>query len=175
MKNKVFIALAAAVAMSALTACGDSSGSSEPSKAEACAQGISEDCLAGTWSLIGLANKNTGDIYPYADYKQAGKQPGKLIFDKEKKKFEMDLPVGVSTVDPNDYPIYGDWSIAEGGKLHLHMMTTAIEGFNFDLTPVIKVEGNIVRMTFDRLFFLAPEIDDSPANVNTEVYTISAE
>ena len=117
MKNKVFIALAAAVAMSALTACGDSSGSSEPSKAEACAQGISEDCLAGTWSLIGLANKNTGDIYPYADYKQAGKQPGKLIFDKENKKFEMDLPVGVSTVDPNDYPIYGDWSIAEGGKL----------------------------------------------------------
>ena len=76
MKNKVFIAMTAAVAMAALTACGDSSGSSEPSKAEACAQGISEDCLAGTWSLIGLANKNTGDIYPYADYKQAGKQPG---------------------------------------------------------------------------------------------------
>ena len=63
MKNKVFIALAAAVAMSALTACGDSSGSSEPSKAEACAQGISEDCLAGTWSLIGLANKNKLNLH----------------------------------------------------------------------------------------------------------------
>ena len=57
MKNKVFIAMTAAVAMAALTACGDSSGSSDPTKAEACAQGVSDECLDGTWDLIGIATQ----------------------------------------------------------------------------------------------------------------------
>lgn len=171
MKNKVFIAMTAAVAMAALTACGDSSGSSEPTKAEACAQGVSDECLDGTWDLIGIATNQTGEIYPYANYSA---NPGKLIFNKENHTLEFDLPaVGTSKVDPRDYPVYGTWSIADG-KLHVSVSTTAIHGTNFDFEPTLKVEGAVVKMTLNKLFFIVPEIDDSVPDANTEVFTISA-
>ncbi|MBR2272106.1 MAG: hypothetical protein IJ912_07230 [Fibrobacter sp.] len=171
MKNKVFIAMTAAVAMAALTACGDSSGSSDPTKAEACAQGVSDECLDGTWDLIGIATNQTGEIYPYANYSA---NPGKLIFNKENHTLEFDLPaVGTSKVDPRDYPVKGTWTVANG-IVNFHIMSTAINGTRFEMVPTVKIEGAFVKLTFNRLLFLIPEVDDSPFDANTEVFTISA-
>lgn len=172
MKNKVFIAMTAAVAMAALTACGDSSGKAEPSKAESCSQKpITAECLNGTWDVVGIA-KLTGESI--ADY-SAG--PGKLIMTKtegkEEGKVEFDLPGSASKVNPLDYPVHGTWTVANG-VVNFHIISTAIYGTRFEMVPTVKVEGAFVKLTFNRQLFLIPEVDDSPFDANTEVFSISA-
>lgn len=172
MKNKVFIALTAAVAMSALTACGDSSGKSDPSKAESCAQvPVSAECLNGTWDVVGIAALTGESIVDYSA------NPGKLILTKDDGKesgsLEFDLPGNTSKVNPLDYPVYGTWTIANG-VIDFHIMSTAINGTRFQMVPKVKIEGAFVKMTFGSQLFLIPEVDDRPADSNTEVFSISA-
>ena len=172
MKNKVFIAMTAAVAMAALTACGDSSGSSEPTKAESCSQvPVSAECLDGTWNVAGIAKLTGESVFDYSA------NPGKLTLTRDKGKesgsLTFELPAAASRVDPRDYPVYGTWTVANG-VVNFHIMSTAINGTRFDMVPTVKIEGAFVKLTFNRLLFLIPEVDDSPIDANTEVFTISA-
>ena len=172
MKNKVFIAMTAAVAMAALTACGDSSGKDDPTKAESCSQvPVSAECLDGTWNVTGIATLTGESIVDYSA------NPGKLILTKtegkEEGSLEFDLPGAASRVDARDYPIYGTWSVANG-IVSFHIMSTAINGTRFEMVPTVKVEGAFVKLTFNRQLFLIPEVDDRPVDANTEVFTINA-
>ena len=78
-----------------------------------------------------------------------------------------------SKVDPRDYPVKGTWTVANG-IVNFHIMSTAINGTRFEMVPTVKIEGAFVKLTFNRLLFLIPEVDDSPFDANTEVFTISA-
>ena len=177
MKNKVFIGLAAALALSAFTACSESSGSSEPTKAELCANGLSKECLIGSWDMVGFASNSTGEIFPNFDYTA---NPGKLIFKDvchiDGCEFEFDLPsAGLTRLNPLDYPVYGRWTI-EDKTLKLHSISTALYKSNYETVPVVKVEGAVVKMMFGGLWLMENETDES--NIKTygaEVYTISAQ
>ena len=57
---------------------------------------------------------------------------------------------------------------------NFHIMSTAINGTRFEMVPTVQIEGAFVKLTFNRLLFLIPEVDDSPFDANTEVFTISA-
>ena len=81
MKKSFFAVVAAGVCATALlVGCGDSSSSPSKSRVQKCANGLSDECLIGTWNLNGLANlaTPTRDIRtPDFDYQA---NPGKLVF-----------------------------------------------------------------------------------------------
>ena len=59
MKTKIFTLLAAST-LAFFTACSDDSGSK--SIAEICADGLSEDCLIGTWTLKSISQKSDKSV-----------------------------------------------------------------------------------------------------------------
>ncbi len=175
MKNKVFIGLAAALALSAFTACSESSSSSKPTKAEECAKGLSKECLVGAWSMIGFANVGTGEILPNYDYQAA---PGLLTFNED-GSFQFDLPTaapaGLRDVDCN--PIFGNWSIS-GTSLSMHAtvggLCLAKQSATF--TPTIAADGANIKMTVGGLWLLENATDEtSIKSYSSEVFTISAQ
>ena len=181
MKNKVFIAMTAAVAMAALTACGDSGTSSAKSKATECANGLSAECLQGTWSLIGIApistdpaNPGAGEIMANFNYSAA---PGVMIFNED-GSFQFDVPQGapegLKTVDCN--PVYGTWSVSEA-SLTLKGTTNSVclGQKNITVTPLIKPEGAVIKMSLGALWLMENATDEvSLKSTSTEVFTISA-
>ena len=180
MKKMYLVPLAAALALSTFTACGDSSSDPKPSKAEECASALATgvptaECLVGTWNMVGLANANlNNEVLPGFDYSAA---PGKMVF-TEDGKFEFDLPTaGISKLDPLDYPVYGDWKI-EGNVIKLHSMSTALHKTRTELTPSFTTDGAVIKMTFgpSTLWLMENETDEQSIKANaTEVYTISVQ
>ena len=81
MKKSFFAVAAAGVcATTLLVGCGDSSSSPSKSRVQKCANGLTDECLIGTWNLNGLVNLSTPtrDIRtPNFDYQA---NPGKLEF-----------------------------------------------------------------------------------------------
>ena len=177
MNKKLFIGLAAAVAMSALTACSESSSSSKPSKAEECANGLSAECLVGAWNMNGFANSGTGEMLPNFNYTAA---PGKMTFNED-GTFQFDVPAGAPaghrTEDCN--PIYGNWSVAGTTltmRATINEMCVDSHKKKIDLVPKIVVDGVEVKMTYGSLWLLENATDEVSIKDNsTEVYTISAQ
>lgn len=167
---------------SGLTTCDDSSSCNRmPSKAEECASSIggvvTAECLVGTWSLIGIANANLGEIYPDFNY-AAG--PGKLIFTDD-GKFQFDLPTVSLDASPflssQDFPVYGSWHI-EGNVIKLHSASVILFKTRVDRIPRIVLEGSEIKMTFgaNTLWLMEIAVGETDVKANaTEVYTISAD
>ena len=174
MKKMLLVPFAAALALSTLTACGDSSSDPKPSKAEECANGLSSDCLVGSWNMIGLANSGTGEILPSYDYKSA---PGMLTFNED-GSFQFDVPaaapVDLRTIDCN--PVYGTWTVS-GNTL---TMKSTVNGMclakkSTTVVPIITTNGAQIKMTMGGLWLLENATDEVSIKSNsTEVYTISA-
>ena len=174
MKKMLLVPFALAVSM--FTACGDSSSDPKPSKAEECANGLSSDCLVGSWNMIGLANSGTGEILPSYDYKSA---PGMLTF-SEDGSFQFDVPAAapadLRTIDCN--PVYGTWTVS-GNTL---TMKSTVNGMCLDtkqksitFVPIITTNGAQIKMTTGVLWFFFNATDEKSIKENsTEVYTISA-
>ena len=178
MKKMYLVPLAAALALSTFTACGDSSsGATKTSKAVECSKGVTAECLVGTWNLVGLANANlNNEILPSFDYSTG---PGQLTF-TEDGKFQFDLPTvnlaASPLINPMDFPVYGDWK-AEGNVLKLHAMSTAIYPARTEVTPIIVVTATEVTMSFGpgTLWLMNNASDETSIRANgTEFYTISA-
>ncbi|MBR5413631.1 MAG: hypothetical protein IK114_11425 [Fibrobacter sp.] len=181
MKNKVFIAMTAAVAMAALTACGDSGTSAAKSKATECANGLSAECLQGTWSLVGIApistdpaNPGAGEILTDYNYSAA---PGVMTFNED-GTFQFDLPQGapegLKTVDCN--PVYGTWTVSEANLT----LKSTVNGMclgqgSITVTPLIKPEGAVIKMSLGTLWLMENVTDQVDLKATTtEVFTISA-
>ena len=173
MKKMLLVPFAAALALSTLTACGDSSSDPKPTKAQECANGLSSDCLVGSWNMIGLANSGTGEILPSYNYTA----PGKLTFNED-GSFQFDLPAAapadLRTIDCN--PVYGTWSVS-GNTL---AMEATVNGMclakkRTTVVPVITTNGAQIKMTTGSLWLLENATDEKSIKENsTEVYTISA-
>ena len=168
------LAVASLCSLAAFTACGDSSSSASKSKAEECANGLSAECLQGSWNMLGFANNGTGEILPAYDYKAA---PGKLTFNED-GTFQFDVPLSapadLKAGDCN--PVYGNWTIS-GTQLTLkgtiNGMCLAHKSATF--TPVIAAEGAEIKMSMGGLWLMENATDEvSIKSYAGEVYTISA-
>lgn len=175
MKKISMLALASLCSMGLLSACSDS-GSSAPSRAELCANGISDDCLVGAWNAIGLTSNATGDKYALADFSAA---PGTLTFNKD-KTFQFDAPTAptaASIATPDCNPVYGEWNVV-AGVLNMVAGTGSLcmGPKNVDLHATVAVDelGN-VTLKFGQLYYTYNLVDDASVRASyTETYTISA-
>jgi len=171
MKKMFLVPLAIAVSM--FTACGDSSSDPKPTKAQECANGLSADCLVGSWNMIGLANSGTGEILPSYNYTV----PGMLTFNED-GSFQFDVPLAapadLRTIDCN--PVYGTWTVS-GNTL---TMKSTVNGMclakkSTTVVPIITTNGAQIKMTMGGLWLLENATDEVSIKSNsTEVYTISA-
>ena len=162
-----------AIAVSMFTACGDSSSDPKPTKAQECANGLSADCLVGSWNMIGLANSGTGEILPSYNYTV----PGMLTFNED-GSFQFDVPLAapadLRTIDCN--PVYGTWTVS-GNTL---TMKSTVNGMclakkSTTVVPIITTNGAQIKMTMGGLWLLENATDEVSIKSNsTEVYTISA-
>ena len=78
MKKSFFAVVAAGVCATALlVGCGDSSSSPSKSRVQKCANGLTDECLIGTWNMEGLVNMQAMPhaVRPAFDYASA---PGKI-------------------------------------------------------------------------------------------------
>lgn len=176
--KRTFSAIFGAACLSAtafLAACSDDSSSS-PSKAEECANGLTAECIEGSWDLQGmvsLQDTTMSDINAFYNYTAA---PGKLTF-TEDGSFQFDLPVGSPTSAETDCnPVYGNWTV-ENGVLTMKSTVgnVCLISRNKTLTPVIKVEANVVKMRFNELWLLYNETDEeSVRSYYAELFSISA-
>ncbi len=172
-----------AMAATLFSACGDSSSTSAPSKAEQCATGLSADCLMGTWSINGptipifVGNDIVYDIDPSHNFK-ASPATLRFYYDKQTKRntFEfINSPLSTAECQPSSEQMYGTWEIV-GSSLHLfaRIGNECMEKNDATLTPVIAVSGSSVTMTLSPIFFMENELKKSDLRERqsaSEIYT----
>ena len=155
-----------AIAATLITACGDETTSTPPTKAEQCAAGLTSDCLLGTWSVNGptgataVGNDIVYIIDPNYDLTS---NPATLKFyidEKNVKTFEF-THSSLSKAGCDLPKTYGKWEL-NGSSLHLKVTTNTacIPERQYEeatITPEIAVTGAKVKMTFKQLFFMRPE------------------
>lgn len=188
MSIKIFASLAIAAA-TVLTACSGDNPTPPPTKAQLCTNGLSADCLMGTWSINGpsvpseVTSEVGSDIVYLVDKSHdLSASPAMLKFyvdEKNANKFEY-THSALSVSECRDAKIYGDWSII-GTSLRLYAnknnVCMAIDDFTFD--PVIKTDlmGNI-SLQLNNIFFMEPEMkgeDNVTKNVVIEVFNFVSE
>lgn len=175
------LAVAGLCSLAALTACGDSSSSPSKSKAQECAEGLSAECLVGSWNLIGISYVGETKVSPLYNYQAA---PGVLTFNED-GSFQFSMPQGAPAAlttdeDCNPY-INGTWNV-EGKILNFvsdphknNNMQMCLNGKkSFAVSPTIALEENQIKMTFGQLVLMEHVTDDDSKNYLSEVYTISA-
>lgn len=172
-------------------ACSSDSDSS-PTRAELCANGLSNECLVdGLWSLPYLVDKSTGE--PLAAYTYS--TPGTLEFKiTDRFKENKGNPLEQNCLDglpehqhacpefvfnyPNATmpPILGTWEII-GNTISLKAFVNEENLFRKKavVTPIIASDGITIKMTLGELWFTENDFDEvSKRSLYTEVYTISA-
>ncbi|MCQ2105365.1 MAG: hypothetical protein MJZ26_06205 [Fibrobacter sp.] len=164
--------LAGICAMGLMTACSDDS-TPDPTKAELCGAGITHDCLVGTWTAKGAADKNSGAMFAEMDYSG---NPGSLILNKD-GSFEFDLPpMNPNAGYPDCNPVYGTWTV-EGAVLNLasNINNMCLYSKKANLTPKVEVVGAEVKLSFEQMWFFYGDTDEMAIrNTGTEIFTISA-
>lgn len=180
--NKKILAMAAISSLCLFAACSDDS-ESDPSRAELCATGLTEECLIGTWNLNGAYSVTFIDgvvnsaINPDYNYSV---NPSKLEFAEDKSfTYTMSSVAKPSCVDRSDGKVFGEWSVS-GTTLTLRsqMGNTCMEKRVWTGTPSIKVNGPTIEMDIPAVFFLNAVMSnaDSTERAQThEIFTISAE
>lgn len=195
MKKSFFAVVAAgACATALLVGCGDSSSSPSKSRVQKCANGLTDECLIGTWNLNGLADlaTPTRDIRtPDFDYQA---NPGKLVF-KADGTLEFTFPANAPAdlmADSDCQSIKGSWSI-EAGALKVRNVTQNFDNLqmcvlenifvkksmhsagSITVVPEISSEGAVVKMVIPQLLMMGGKsvATDDVAFYNStgEVYT----
>lgn len=194
MKKSFFAVVAAGVCATALlVGCGDSSSSPSKSRVQKCANGLTDECLIGTWNMEGLVNMQAMPhaIRPAFDYASA---PGKLVF-KADGTLEFSYPTNAPAdlmADADCLAIKGSWSI-EGGALKVRNVTQNFDNIqmcvlenifvkqdkhsssSITVEPEFSSEGAIVKMVIPQLLMMGgkSQATDDVAFFNStgEVYT----
>lgn len=173
MKKFSLIALAGVCSLGLLSACSDDS-TPDPTRAELCANGISDDCLNGAWNANGMANKASGEMHSMFNYTAA---PGTLTFDKNTHEFQFDAPAlaaDIATADCN--PVYGEWSIA-AGVLHMRSFTNTMcmgpKTVELAATVALDETGTLVNLNLGQLYFMY-NLTDEMAIKNSYTESFSA-
>jgi len=150
MKKLYMLAAAGLCSMALMTACSENgSVEAKVSKATECANGVTEACLIGEWSYVGLVN-DAGLAHVAADYSQA---PGKLTFNEGGKfVFEGAVASRMSStclqVDLGNL-MGGKWTLTDG-TLHLTANSTCVGSNSLNVVPQVKVDGGVVTMNFGK-------------------------
>ena len=160
MKTKILTLLAAST-LAIFSACSDD-GSSK-SIADICADGLSEDCLIGTWTLKSISQKG-GEVI--TDFSAA---PGTMTFqDDGIYRYSRSSAGSCQGIDK------GEWSISEDGKtltFYENKDGDCIEFMkHYATTPSIEVSGNTVTLKLNKVVFQQDESDGMYAGNDTEVF-----
>jgi hypothetical protein len=181
MNKKIFLSVAAVGLLAAsLTACGDSSNNAKSSKVEDCAAGLTKECLEGEWSFIGISNllDTAGAIRPDYNFSNA---PGRLILKSTTPadSFEFHLPAASMNAGQIDCtPLYGTWNVAQNtltmelGKMTMGCLQYGERSMTFN--PTLKIKGNTVELSLQKLWFMKTEFDDEETKMGSaEVFSIT--
>lgn len=195
MKKSFFAVAAAGVcATTLLVGCGDSSSSPSKSRVQKCANGLTDECLIGTWDLNGLVNLSTPtrDIRtPNFDYQA---NPGKLEF-KADGTLNFSFPANAPAdllADVDCQTIRAAWSV-EAGALKVENVTANNDNIkmcilenifvkqskhasnSITIVPEVSTEGAEVKMIFPQLLMMGGKSLDTDDlgfyNSTGEVYT----
>ncbi len=188
-----WVAVAGFCSVALLSGCGDSSSSPSKSRVQKCANGLSEECLVGTWNLNGLVDLQTSprEIRVAFDYTAA---PGKLVFNSD-GTLEFSYPANAPaefTSDADCVTLKGSWSV-EAGALKIRNVIQNFDNIqmcvleniesklsqhsagSITLVPELSTEGNLVKMVFPQLLMMGGKssaTDDVAFFASTgEVYT----
>ena len=160
MKTKILTLLAAST-LAFFSACSDDESSK--SIAEICADGLSEDCLIGTWTLKSISQKG-GEVI--TDFSAA---PGTMTFqDDGIYRYSRSSAGSCQGIDK------GEWSISEDGKTLTFFENKDGDCIEFQkhyaTTPSIEVSGNTVTLKLNKVVFQQDESDGMYAGNDTEVF-----
>ena len=142
---------------------GDADDESNRSIADICAEGLSEDCLIGTWTLKSI-NQKGGDVI--TDFSSA---PGTMVFrDDGIYRYSRSSAGSCTGVDS------GNWSVSEDGKTLTFFENKLGDCIEFQkkyvVTPTIEVTGETVTMSLGKVVFQQDESDGMYAGNDTEVF-----
>ena len=162
MKTKIFTLLVAST-LAFFTACSDDSGSK--SIAEICADGLSEDCLVGTWTLKSISQISDKSVV-ITDFSSA---PGKMEF-REDGIYRYTRSAMGSCGGADE----GEWSISEDGKNLTFFENKQGDCIEFQkkyvVTPSIEVVGETVTLSLNKVVFQQDESEGMHAGNDTEVF-----
>ena len=164
--KKIILTAVAAASLCILSAC--SSDEPEPTMAEKCANGLSEDCLVGNWNLQAVKTLDLSAVH--IDF---GTTPSTLEFTKD-GKFHF-----VFTTDPHKSEmagngcggtnVYGNWEINNMTlKLKIGITDCLTTGETFTLTPTI----NDRSLNFNMVVFHANDMTDGLTKSNSTEYYV---
>ena len=144
---------------------------SKPSRAEACAEGLSEDCLVGAWNLERIQAKDGNLVF--MDLSEA---PSKLEFADDGKfmfRYTSDASVSEMAAGCDESVTVGVWKISgENLELKITRGDCVVAGKTFTLTPTIS-DG---VLNFNTIVFHENDIADAMARDNsTEIYVLADE
>ena len=142
----------------------DDDDESNRSIADICADGLSEDCLIGTWTLKSISQKGNGEVIN--DFSSA---PGTMVFqDDGIYRYSRSFAGNCLGVDK------GEWSISEDGKNLTFFENKEGDCIDFmkkyATTPSIEVSGNTVTLKLNKVVFQQDESDGMYAGNDTEVF-----
>ena len=187
-----WIAVAGVCSVALLSACGDSSSSPSKSRAQKCANGLTEECLEGTWEMTGLVDLLTSPraIRPAFDYTAA---PGKLEFNSDgtlEFTFPTDAPAELSADECS--VLKASWSVA-AGALTIRNVTQNFDNIqmcvlenifvkqgkhsatSITIVPELSTEGSVVKLVIPQLLMMGgnAQATDDMAFFNTtgELYS----
>ena len=161
MKTKILTLLTAST-LAIFSACSDDSGNSK-SIAEICAEGLSDDCLIGTWTLKTISQKDTKEVI--TDFSDA--QGGKMVFQEDgiyvyTRSSKGDCP------DTDK----GEWKIEDKTlTFNENKKGDCIEfGKKYIVTPTIEVTGETIYLYLNKVVFQQTESEGMYAGNDTEVF-----
>lgn len=170
MRTKILASLAIAAA-TMFTACSDDNPTPPPSKAQLCANGITDDCLMGTWSINGPTLPTvvgTDTVYLVDQNHNLSASPAKLKFyidDKNAKKFEfVNSTLSKADCITATGKTYGNWEIL-GSSIHFYanIGNECMEKNDKTIESVVSVSGTDVKLKLKGIFFMEPEIKNEDA------------
>ncbi len=160
MKTKILTFLAVS-ALAFFSACSDDSGSK--SIAEICANGLSEDCLVGNWTLKSISQISNKNVI--TDFSSS--KGGKMEF-REDGIYHYARSSYGDCPDPDE----GHWTV-EGQTLTFKedRKGDCIEfGKKYSVTPTIEVNGDTITMYLNKVIFQQNESDGMFTGNDTEVF-----
>jgi hypothetical protein len=142
----------------------DDDDESNRSIADICADGLSEDCLIGTWTLKSISQKGNGEVI--TDFSTA---PGTMVFNDD--GIYRYYRSSISECPTTDG---GNWSISEDRKTLTFFENREGDCLEFmkkyTTTPSIEVSGNTVTLKLNKVVFQQDESDGLYAGNDTEVF-----